>query len=111
MGLSLHYPWEQIKLFTAATWERGEWMAAVVMEEIMEACMKTKIWILFCKHLIKSESSQSTIVISLVLRLMPIELNRSGKKIIVQIKHPLRIIPPENRLRIHLVKSISVRRE
>ena len=90
--------------------ERGEWMAAVVMEEIMEACMKTKIWILFCKHLIKSESSQSTIVISLVLRLMPIELNRSGKKIIVQIKHPLRIIPPENRLRIHLVKSISVRR-
>ena len=53
--------------------------AAVVMEEIMEACMKTKIWILFCKHLIKSESSQSTIVISLVLLLMPIELNRSGK--------------------------------
>ena len=78
-SLGAHGPLPPLSVGTNKTFhschlrERGEWMAAVVMEEIMEACMKTKIWILFCKHLIKSESSQSTIIISLVLRLMPIE--------------------------------------
>ena len=46
MGPSLHYPWEEIKLFSCCHL-RGELddynFKAAMMEEIMEACMQTKI--------------------------------------------------------------------